>query len=244
VGAALVVLVCTAAVVAFQVTRPRVASGSPTVFVPSPKFFKAVSPGFRTFVSDLYWLGTVQYYGEHVNSDRRLDSLPQMLRLVTGLSPRFAKAYMFGGFALLDAGEAQEAYRLLVRGARNNPDDWQLPATVGTFIYSYASNEDKAALAAEWYEKAAAIPGHKEYVKRLAATLLQKGGEAEKAALMWAQVYVDGDKYARDKAVNALRQIIADVAPDDRRAKLDFLARLQSMMTPDDYQRLVLEIVG
>jgi hypothetical protein len=246
VSSAILVVVCAAAVIGFQATRPRTASSSPTVFVPSPKFFKDVSPGFGTFVSDLYWLTTVQYYGEHVNGDGRLDSLPEMLDLVTGLSPHFSKPYLFGAFALLDAGKAQQAYQLLVRGARENPDDWQLASTVGIFIYSFAKNGDKAALAARWYEKAARIPGHPEYVDRLAAELTQKGGEAEKAATMWAQVYADGDKYSKGKAVDALRQILASstLKLTTREKQLKFLSRFQTMMTPGDYQQLVLDVVG
>jgi tetratricopeptide (TPR) repeat protein len=244
ISAVLLVVACVAAVVGFQATRPRSASGSPAVFVPSPEFFREVSPGFRTFVSDLYWLTTVQYYGEHIKKDGRLDSLPAMLRLVTGLSPHFTRAYLFGAFALLDAGKSQQAYRLLVRGARRNPDDWRLQATVGTFVYSFATNKDKAALAAEWYERAAAVPGHPAYVDRLAATLLQKGGEAEKAATMWAEVYADGDKYSKEKAVTALRQIIAQTVPRNRDAQIAFLTQFQTMMSPIDFQQLLLEVAG
>jgi tetratricopeptide (TPR) repeat protein len=246
VSAAILIVVCAVAVVGFQVSRPRTASSSPTTFVPSPKFFNDVSPGFRTFVSDLYWLATVQYYGEHVNGDGRLDSLPEMLDLVTDLSPHFSKAYLFGAFGLLDAGKAQQAYQLLVRGAKENPDDWKLASTVGIFIYSFAKNKDKAALAAKWYEKAAQIPGHPAYVDRLAAELTQKGGEAEKAATMWAQVYADGDKYSKGKAVDALRQILASptLKLTTREKQLEFLWRFQTMMTPVDYQQLVLDVVG
>jgi hypothetical protein len=246
ISAVILVAACAAVVIGFQVTRPRTAASSPAVFVPAPKFFKDVSPGFRTFVSDLYWLTTVQYYGEHVNGDGRLDSLPAMLRLVTDLSPHFTKAYLFGAFALLDAGKAQQAYRLLVRGANDNPDDWQLPATVGIFIYSFAKNKDKSALAARWYEKAAQIPGHPAYVERLAAGLTQKGGEAQKAATMWAQVYADGDKYSKAKAVDALRQILTSPALKltTREKQLRFLSRLQTMMTPGDYQQFVLDVMG
>jgi len=246
VTAVLVVVVCVAGVVGYQATRSRTASSSPVVFVPSPKFFKDVSPGFRTFVSDVYWLAAVQYYGEHVNGDRRLDSLPAMLRMVTGLSPHFAKAYLFGAFALTDAGKWQQAYELLVRGARKNPDNWELPATVGIFVYSFATNKDKASLAARWYEKAAQIPGHPHYVDRLAAELAQKGGEVVKAATMWAEVYADGDKYSKAKAVGALRQIIAYPALKltTRQKRLSFLSRFQTMMAPADYQRLILDVVG
>ncbi len=108
---ALVALACVAAVVGFQVTRPVKAAGDPQVFVPSSHFYEKLSPSYRTSIADLYWLGIVQYYGEHIEGDRRLDSLSAMLDLVTALSPHFIEPYLFSTFALADAGQPQTAYR-------------------------------------------------------------------------------------------------------------------------------------
>ena len=43
---------------------------------------RTLAGSFTVPVADAYWLYTIQYYGEHVNSDRRLDSLPGLLDLV------------------------------------------------------------------------------------------------------------------------------------------------------------------
>ena len=90
-------LACAAGVVAYQVTRPARAPADPQVFVPSPQFFMDFSPSFRTSIADAYYLQMVQYYGEHVNGDGRLDSLPQMVDLVTALSPHFTAARICSG---------------------------------------------------------------------------------------------------------------------------------------------------
>ena len=126
----------------------------------------------------------VQYYGEHVNGDGKLDSLPAMAELVTSLSPHFTRAYLFSAFALIDAGRPDVAYKLLKKGFKENPDDWHFPAYLGFFVYRYGSGEDKDLVAARWYQKAAEIPGSPDYLPRLAAALLAKGGEQEKAILM------------------------------------------------------------
>lgn len=230
----LVMLAAVAGVVAFQLTQPAKGESDPAVFVPSPKFFKDLSPSFRTAVADAYWLAMIQYYGEHVEGDRQLDSLPAYVRLVTDLSPHFERAYLFGAFALLDAGKAQEAYELLVRGARRNPDSWKIPATLGMLIYTFADNEDKDRLAAEWYEKAASTPGRPEYIPRVAAELLSKGGASEKAALMWGQVYATGDKYAQDKALVALDELL----PRDPGQRKEALQSLAMLMTPQQFLEL------
>ena len=120
-GVALLLAVCLAGVVGFQATRPSKAAGGANTFVPSPRFYTDFSPSFRTTIADAYWLLTVQYYGEHVNGDRKLGSLAGMLNLVTTLSPRFKQPYLFGAFALVDAGQSQEGYALLKKGVEALP---------------------------------------------------------------------------------------------------------------------------
>jgi tetratricopeptide (TPR) repeat protein len=235
---AFVVLACGAGVVAYQVTRPARAPASPAVFVPSPRFFQDFSPSFRTSIADAYYLEMVQYYGEHVNTDKRLDSLPAMIDLVTRLSPRFTRAYLFGAFALIDAGRADVAYSTLERGFEANPDDWHFPAYLAFFAYGYAQNKDKDLIAADWYQKAAAIPGSPAYLPRLAAALLAKGGEKKKSILIWGQAYLAGDKYARQKAVDGIRVAL----PAGREAKLKALAPLSGTMPKADFEALLADL--
>jgi hypothetical protein len=147
-GVVLLLAACIAAVVGFQVSRPSKAAGGTRTFVPAPRFYMDFSPSFRTTIADAYWLQTIQYYGAHINGDRKLGSLADMLDLVTSLSPRFKQPYMFGAFALVDAGQVKKGYQLLLKGAKELPDDWRLTTTLGAFIYEYAGNKDKASLAA------------------------------------------------------------------------------------------------
>jgi hypothetical protein len=180
----------------------------------------------------------VQYYGEHVTGDGRLDSLPAMVRLVTKLSPRFRRGYLFGAFALIDAGKPGVSYEILKQGFEANPGDWRFPSNLGFFAYTFASNSDRARIAADWYSKAAAIPGSPAYLKRLAAALLAKGGEMQKAIIMWGQVYVDGDKYSRNKALDGLKRIL----PEDKRARMKALAPLIDTMSKTELDKVTAEL--
>ena len=101
----------------------------------------------------------VQYYGEHVTGDGRLDSLPAMADLVTALSPHFTRAYLFSAFALIDAGRPDVGYAILERGFKENPGDWRFPAYLGFFAYRYGAGADKDLVAAQWYQQAARDPG-------------------------------------------------------------------------------------
>lgn len=232
------VLASATGVVAYQATRPSRAAAGPRVFVPSPRFFLDFSPSFRTTIADAYYLAMVQYYGEHVKSDGRLDSLPEMVDLVTRLSPHFSRAHLFGAFALIDAGHPEIGYEVLKRGFEANPRDWRYPAYLAYFVYAFADNKDKDQIAADYYRQAAAISGSPAYLKRLAATLLGKGGETEKAITMWGQVYLAGDKYSRRKVVEGLDRIL----PQDEEARKAAVARLRDTMPRKEFEALVGEL--
>jgi hypothetical protein len=236
--ATLVVLTCVGVVVAYQVTRPDRAPADPRVFVPAPRFFEDFSPSFRTSIADAYYLAMVQYYGEHVDGDGRLDSLPAMVDLVTTLSPRFTRAHLFGAFALIDAGRPDLAYAGLQKGFRANPDDWRFPAYLGFFVYRFGEGETKDAVAGEWYQRAAAIPGAPAYLPRVAAVLLAKGGDDEKAILMWGQAYLAGDRYARRKAVKGLEALL----PEDKEARMKAVAPLYETMPKAEFETLIAEL--
>jgi tetratricopeptide (TPR) repeat protein len=236
--ALVVVLVCAGGVVAYQVSRPAQAPADPRVFVPSAAFFLDFSPSFRTSVADAYYLAMVQYYGEHVKGDGRLDALPQMVDLVTKLSPHFTRSYLFGAFALIDAGRPDAAYEVLKRGFAENPDDWHFPAYLGFFAYRYGEGKDKDAAAARWYERAAAIPGAPAYLLRLAAVLSAKVGEDQKAILMWGQVYLAGDKYSRQKAIDGLDSILSK----DKAARMKAVAPLYDTMPKSELEALIAEL--
>ena len=235
----LVILACAAGVVAYQATRPGRAAADPRVFVPSPKFFLDFSPSFRTSIADVYYLNMIQYYGEHLESGR-LQSLPAMVDLVSALSPRFIRPYSFGAFALVDAGRPDLSVKLLQRGFRENPTQWGLPAYLGYFAYQYGagSKQQNDLAAARWYRTAAAVPGSPPYLLRLAAVLAGKGGETEKAALLWGQVYVAGDKYSRQKAVDGLDRIL----PTDKAARMKAVAPLYGTMPKADFEALIAEL--
>jgi hypothetical protein len=228
-------VLCAGVVVAFQVTRPARARGEARVFVPSPRFYTDFSPSYRTSIADAYWLYTIQYYGEHVHGDQRYDSLPALLDLITELSPGFKEAYLFGAFALIDARRPDVSYALLERGFRSNPDDWRFPAYLGFFAYTYAGGKDKDLVAAQWYAKAAALPGRPAYVPRLAATLTAKGGRRAKAMTLWAQIYATGDAYSKQKAVAAL----AELLPAGKQARMQAVATLEGTMSSAQFKDLV-----
>jgi hypothetical protein len=202
------VALCVGVVVAYQSDRPAAATPNPVVFVPSAGFYRNFSPSVRTTIADVYWLYAIQYYGEHVKSDHKLDSLPAMVKLVTALSPHFTQAYFSGAFAMLDVGRPDVAYGLLERGYAANPRNWRFPFYLGFFAYAYASGSHKDIVAAQWYARAARLPGAPAFVPRMAAELAAKGNATQTAIDLWTQVYCQGGTYAQQKAISALDRLL------------------------------------
>ena len=77
--------------------------------------------------------------------------------------------------------------------------------------------------------------GAPSYVPRLAAVLTAKGGERQKAILLWAQIYGQGDKYARQKAVTALDGLL----PVGKQARMKAVARLKPFMSASRLDKLI-----
>lgn len=232
------VALCVGVVIGYQSDRPAAATPNPVVFVPSPGFYKNFSPGVRATLADVYWLYTIQYYGEHLKSDHRLDSLPAMVRLVTALSPHFTEAYFFGAFAMIDVGRPAVAYALLQQGFKANPNDWRFPFYLGFFAYTYASGVHKDQVAAQWYAAAARLPGAPEFVPRMAAELATRGSSRQTAIDLWTQVYCQGDKYAQQKAVAALDQLL----PKDKVAREKAVAALQGAVPRALFDQFVADL--
>jgi hypothetical protein len=116
-----------------------------------------------------------------------------------------------------------------------NPREWRFPAYLGFFVYTFGSKELRHKWAGYWYAKAAAIPGRPAYIPQLAAKLLSKSGERDQAIAMWASVYAESDKYAREKAMKALDRLL----PADAQQRAKELSSLRTMMPPQTFLQLL-----
>jgi len=110
------------------------------------------------------------------------EDLPQLLTLaetVTDLDPRFVTPYVHGAMNLgLFAGRYEEAIKLLDKGVRNCPDNWE-PNYYRGFLRLFYLN-DKAGAAADVTE-AAKKTNAPTIVIQLAAALTVGAGEREQA---------------------------------------------------------------
>jgi tetratricopeptide (TPR) repeat protein len=216
-----------AGVVGLQAIRERKgavsASQRPSyLYVSSPAVVSRAALSFKSLVADVYWIRTVQHFGSArlaAPGNQNYDLLFPLLDLTTSLDPRFKMAYRFGSTFLAEAppggpGRPDLAIRLLEKGLAAQPDRWEYAYDLGFVHYrdrDYAS-------AADWFGKAATVPGSPTWLPPLEAVTRTRGGDRSTARLLWSELMRSAgaeDTWMRNEAARRLRQLDALDRIDD-----------------------------
>lgn len=185
---------------------------------------------FDALAADVYWIRSIQSYGRDLKDRTRTDRfalVEPLLDLTTTLDPHFLIAYRFGAvFLSLEPpsgpGRADLAIRLLEKGLNAEPTRWQLAHDIGFVHYFHTGN---FAAAADWFERAAAMPKAPSWLGPLAAVTKAQGGNRQGARQMLVRLRESPDAYIRRAAERALEQLNA----------LDAIDVLQNMV--EQYNR-------
>ncbi|MEJ2721950.1 MAG: hypothetical protein P8181_12555 [bacterium] len=154
-----------------------------SLYLPSGKFVKEVSLGYRQLAADLVWLSAVQYYGGFRKGDHDLRYFQGLIDLVTTLDPNFVFAYVFGALVVSeDLGAFNEGADMLKCGMAANPTAWELPFEIG--FLSYVNHVDNA-VAARYFDLASRMPEAPEFTERFAAFVYAKAGDDATSVRLW-----------------------------------------------------------
>lgn len=185
------------------------------LYLRSPGTVKRLALLYSALLADVYWIRAVQYYGSTRLSDdanRSYGQLYPLLDIATTLDPAFNIAYRFGAIFLSEAfpggaGRPDLAVALLEKGFRLNPTRWHYLYDIA-FVH-YWTREDFAA-AAEWFGKAADVPGAPWWVRSMAAVTAAQGGNRKASRLLW-QIQLENaeDDWVRHNAIERLQQLDA-----------------------------------
>ncbi len=195
--------------------EPKSPLGEETLYFSSGQKIKKMSLGLEALTADIYWIRTVQYFGNKlmesgqplsVNSTRniKMELLAPLLNVITDLDPHHIPAYRFGAIFLPER-DLPAAVALLEKGIRENPDQWRLYQDIG-YIYWQAKDYDKAA---EAYERGGQIPGSAWWMRDLAGFMRIKGGSREAARAVYEKYLDSDDQKIRDQANARLKQLAA-----------------------------------
>ncbi|MDR1990092.1 MAG: hypothetical protein LBQ09_07665, partial [Acidobacteriaceae bacterium] len=140
-----------------------------TLDIQSGATLQQLTKGYNALAADLYWIRTIQYYG---GGAPPFPLLYPLLDLTTTLDPSFNIAYRFGAIFLAEApprgpGRPDQAIRLLEKALRAHPGRWEYMQDIG-FVHYWWTHDDDAA--ADWFDRAAHVPGAPWFLQTLAAT--------------------------------------------------------------------------
>jgi len=160
----------------------------------SPSIIKKMALGYDSLLADIYWLRTIQYFGDRKEADKRtvrFKNLSKLLDITTTLDPDLVDAYRNGYIYLSEdepvgAGQPEEAIRLLDKGIEAHPDRYELWLDKGFAYYWFFGDFKKAG---EIWLEASRRPESPVWMEGLAAMSLSQGGAMNIARTLWQRQY-------------------------------------------------------
>jgi tetratricopeptide (TPR) repeat protein len=202
-----------------RVGREKV-PGSSIIYIPSGKFLKYATFGYRAVAADAIYLWAIQYYSTPTIDDR-FDHLDHIFAIINELDPRYQDPYEVGALiAVEEARNPAAAFSILDRGAANNPDQWVYPFDAGHIALMTLKDYP---LAEKYFEQCMKIPGAPEFVERLRANAIFKKGDLRTSWETWLDIYKKApDERTKKIASNHLYNVKATIdaaAVEDAAAK-------------------------
>jgi tetratricopeptide (TPR) repeat protein len=180
-----------------RVVRSRV-PGSSIIYIPSGKFLRFATFGYRSLAADAIYLWSIQYYSTPTIDDR-FDHLDHVFGIINELDPRFRDPYEIGAMIAVQGAQenrgqrpemaeklTKDAFTILDRGDANNPDQWIYTFEAGHIALM---NLKDYALAEKYFERCMRIPGAPVFVERLRANAIFKRGDLETSWETWLDIY-------------------------------------------------------
>ncbi|HSA94730.1 MAG TPA: hypothetical protein VLJ16_01675 [Acidobacteriota bacterium] len=211
------------------IARTRV-PGASIIYIPSGRFLKFATFGYRALAADAIYLWSIQYYSTPTIDDR-FDYLDHVYGIVNELDPRYQDPYEIGAMIAvqgaqevltsrrdLSRGRGREmyarslfgaAFAILDRGAANNPDQWIYPFDAG---HVALMNLKDYARAEKYFEQCMKIPGAPPFVERLRANAIFKKGDLQTSWETWLDIFKRApDERTKRIASNHLYQVKAAI---------------------------------
>ena len=183
-----------------------------TLYISSGVTMRRFSLGLDALIADVYWIRTVQYFGDKLLStgkplsantgEIRMDLLAPLLKIVVTLDPGHIRAYRFGAIFLPER-DLPAAIELLQMGIDKNPKEWHLYQDLG-YIYWQSGDYVRAS---ETYERGGDIEGAAFWMRDMAGLLKIRGGSRDVARQIYTRYLESEDQSIRNQATQRLNQL-------------------------------------
>src|ERR1041384_2971834 len=168
--------------------------------LPRGEYLKPALLGYHHLGADLLWLRMLQVFGKKHNSADEHAWIYHAIDVITTLDPQYAYPYYVGGVVLASAADRVDlSNRLLEKGYKENPGEWNLAFLLGYNHYFLLGDTAKGA---EYIERAARTAGAPDFLSSLATRMLAEAGNPDVALQLI-------DTLLRDNPDLAVRESLA-----------------------------------
>ena len=177
--------------------------------LPRGEYLKPALLGYHHLGADILWLRLIQVMGNRRNSADEYKWMYHALDVITTLDPQYAYAYYAGGVILGDlANRPDLSNRLLERGIKANPDEWNIPFLLG---YNYYFLLGDPAKGAEYIMRAASLPDGPSYLPGLATRMAAEAGSPDTAlAFLEGRLRETHNPEMREVLANRMNEVIIE----------------------------------
>lgn len=177
--------------------------------LPSGEHLRPALLGYHHLGADLLWLRMLQVLGNKRNTASEYEWLYHAMDVITTLDPHYAYAYYVGGVVLTDlANRVDLSNRLLEKGHRANPGEWNLPFLLG---YNHYFLMGDAAGGADYIGRAARTSGAPSFLPGLATRMYAEAGSPDVALELLETLWKENPDVAnREKLAERGKEVIIE----------------------------------
>ena len=174
--------------------------------LPRGEYLKPAMLGYHHLGADVLWLRLLQVLGKKNSTADEYAWIYHALDIVTTLDPQYAYAYYVGGVALTNLAERVDlSNRLLEKGHRENPNEWNLPFLLGYNHYFVLGDPAKGA---EYIDRAARIPGGPAFLPGLSTRMYAEAGNPDVALAFLDALWKEtSDPHMRAELANRAKEV-------------------------------------
>ena len=177
--------------------------------LPRGEYLKPALLGYHHVGADVLWLRLLQVLGKKKNTADEYEWLYHALDVVTTLDPQYAYAYYVGGVVLTNyANRVDLSNRLLEKGHRENPGEWNLPFLLGHNHYFALGDATKGA---DYIGKAARTSGAPDFLPGLATRMHAEAGNPDVALEFLEALWRENpDLIVREKLETRAKEVMIE----------------------------------
>jgi tetratricopeptide (TPR) repeat protein len=177
--------------------------------LPKGESLKPAMLGYHHLGADMLWLQLLQVLGKKKNTASEYEWIYHAVDVITTLDPQYAYAYYVGGVVLTNyANRIDLSNRLLEKGHRENPGEWNLPFLLG---YNHYFGLGDAAKGAEYIQIASRTSHAPDFLPGLATRMYAEAGNPDVALLFLEALWKENPELAiREKLEDRAKEVLIE----------------------------------